>query len=155
MLRGLSDDLLFTARKEIRNAFSNKNKENSIYKELFIENKKNKENEENQIIINEIYENYTAAFGMIVNQLGFRTAIAMYSETNTQSEGNKKIVLKLLFDILKSKEGVKESIKESDINTFISNLLYSDSIQEHYEDLFKEASIALKRAIRTYTIKKK
>jgi sucrose-6-phosphate hydrolase SacC (GH32 family) len=138
MFRGLSDALLPVARKQIRLAFNQKNSQ-----DLFITNGKN------EIVINELYENYTAAFGMIVNQSGFQTAIAVYTEKDKEnSEGDRKIIIKMLYDILK-----QEKFFNDDFKVLTENILNGE-YPNHYEELFKEASIALKRAIRTYDIVK-
>jgi hypothetical protein len=140
MYRGLSDALLPVARKQIR-----KMKADSGYSDFFISS------EENEIIIKEVYENYTAAFGMIVNQSGFQTGIAIYSESKeeTQSEGNRKLVLNLLFEILK-----QEKLVKGDFET-LKDIVLDGDYPANYEELFNEASIALKRALRSYKIQKK
>lgn len=148
MIRGLSDALLPIAREKIREAYREvkemmgKGKE---YTGLFSMDAGDK------LVIKEIYENYTAAFGMIVNQTGFKTAIAMYAEDGTQSEGNRKIVVRLLFEMLKA----EQMIEEDSLKDLKEGILggYHDS--DSYEIYFKEASIALKRAIRTYEIEQK
>lgn len=147
MKRGLSEDLLLTARKRIRKAYEDvlEKKEDSTYSGLF------SCKDAIELIIKEVYENYTAAFGMTVNQTGFRTAIAMYTENKTQSEGSRKIVIQLLFDILKA----ENLVKENSLDETTSFILESEQSLDNYEELFKEASIALKRAIRTYKIEKK
>lgn len=148
MIRGLSDALLPVAREQIESAYKDVLKnEKSFFIDLFIKN--NEKKTEKKIV--EVYENYTAAFGMIVNQSGFQTAIAIYSEQKAQSEGSRRIVLQLMFEILNS----KELLQEKDLDSFRRNVLFGNHYNDNYEELFKEASIALKRAIRTYEIVKK
>jgi hypothetical protein len=144
MYRGLANALLPAARKQIRIAFADTQaNEKSEYKDLFI-----KETGD-EIIIKELYENYTSALGMIVNQSGFQTAIAIYSpDEKNKSEGNRQIILTLLFEILKQ-EGFLDGI----FKDFRNNILNGEYLNQ-YEELFKEGSIALKRAFRTYKIKK-
>jgi len=147
MLKGLSDDLLSVTRKQIRTAYNDVKSKgvDSVYFDLFIKN------DQDKMVIKEIYENYTAAFGMIVNQSGFQTAIAIYSEDKSQSEGKRSIVLNLMFEVLK----VKNLIRIEDFSGLKNRILDGEySSSENYENLFKEASIALKRSIRTYEIKK-
>jgi len=142
MMRGLADDLLPIARKIIKDK-----KGDEDYSCFY----KSQEKNNNVIQIIEIYENYCSALGMVINQSGFQSAIAMYNEEGTQSEGNKIIILNFLYEMLKT----KGLLEESNIKTCIENIIEGKHNNDNYEDLFKEASIALKRAIRTFEIVKK
>jgi hypothetical protein len=137
MIRGLAGALLPEARKQIKEAYKA-----DEYKDMF-------KRDQSSIMIIEVYENYTAAFGMIVNQSGFQSAFAMYNEGNTNSDGKKEYITKLLYKILSS----KRLIQETDYITCKESII--DGNRNNYEELFKEASIALKRAIRTFEIVKK
>jgi hypothetical protein len=144
MIRGLADALLPVARKRIKEIHKAiREGKKSDYSVLFPKNPSDK----TQII--EIYENYTAAFGMIVNQSGFQSAFAIYNEDKTNSEGNRKIITRLLYEILSGK------IQENSYETCCEKIIEGSHNSDNYEDLFKEASIALKRAIRTFEIVKK
>lgn len=152
MIRGLADALLPTARKLIKEKYGAVKAGNKDFKPFFT-----KEQPETVKIV-EVYENYTAAFGMIVNQSGFKSAFAIYNEEKTNSEGNRKIITQLLYEILrdhKEKEIQEKMIREDNYQKCCENILDGIHDSDAYEDLFKEASIALKRAIRTFEIVKK
>lgn len=104
----------------------------------------------------EIYENYTSAFPIMIDQMGLRTAVAIYNVSDSnKGEGNKKFILQLIFDILKS-----ESLTISTHNEWLKMV---DAIIDdknginvlHYEEILSDAAIALKRAIRTFPLTKK
>ncbi|MDR1582876.1 MAG: hypothetical protein LBS55_06390 [Prevotellaceae bacterium] len=147
MIRGLADALLPVARKRIKEVYEAvQNDKKSVYAPLF------KENKSNEIQIIEVYENYTTAFGMIVNQSGFQSAFAIYNEDKTNSEGSRSIVTRLLYEIL---SGLSGKIQEDNYPACHDKIIEGEHNSDNYEDLFKEASIALKRAIRTFEIVKK
>ena len=104
----------------------------------------------------EIYENYTSAFPIMIDKMGLRTAVAIYNVSDSnKGEGNKKFILQLLFDILKS-----ESLTITTHNEWSKMV---DAIVDdnngitviHYEEILSDAAIALKRAIRTFPLTKK
>ncbi|MFH1118196.1 MAG: type III-B CRISPR module-associated protein Cmr5 [Bacteroidota bacterium] len=110
----------------------------------------------NQNSIIEIYENYTAAFPVMIDQMGLRTVVAIYNVSDSsKSDGDKKLILQLLFKIL-----TKGNLSESVYPDFLSlvNAIMDDqtgSIVNFYEEYFSDAAIALKRAIRTFPLTKK
>jgi hypothetical protein len=104
----------------------------------------------------EIYENYTSAFPIMIDQMGLRTAVAIYNASDSnKGEGNKKFILQLLFDILKNESltitihnewsKMVDAIMDDQQGTYVS----------HYEEILSDAAIALKRAIRTFPLTKK
>ncbi|GHS92110.1 hypothetical protein FACS1894174_07430 [Bacteroidia bacterium] len=140
MIRGLSDALLPVARGQIKSVYGKEE-----YKNFFNGNG-------DPIKIVEVYENYTSAFGMIVNQSGFKSVFAMYNEKGTNSDGEKKLITQLLYNILRTQTGLIQENTYQECDEKIKDGLHDN---DNYEDLFKEASIALKRAIRTFEIVKK
>lgn len=110
----------------------------------------------------EIYENYTSAFPIMIDQMGLRTAVAIYNVSDSnKGEGNKKFILQLLFDILNS-----ESLNISTHNEWpkMVDAIIDDNDDNddnngfnvnHYEEILSDAAIALKRAIRTFPLTKK
>lgn len=151
MIRGLADALLPTARRLIKEKYrAMKAGTGDKYFESFF--KKDESKDDIQII--EINENYTSAFGMIVNQSGFQSAFAIYNEDKTNSEGSRKIITQLLYEILRAHKEDKV-IQEDSYLECHDKILDGIHNSDAYEDLFKEASIALKRAIRTFEIVKK
>ena len=150
MIYGLSDNLLPVARQQIKKAHEDLREKGkrSDYYGFFSKN-----SEENKIEIIEVYENYTAAFGMIVNQSGFQSAFAMYNDNKSNSDGERYLITKLLFKILKTQDDIM--ITEDEYNKCKDAILGGEHNTDNYEDLFKEASIALKRSIRTFDIVKK
>jgi hypothetical protein len=144
MIRGIAEHLLPVARTLIK-----ENKDGK-YKEIFENSGK--------LSIKEIYENYTAAFGMTVNQSGFQSAFAIYNESNTNSEGKKNIVTHLLFDMLSDsdfKRNYAKIIMEENYDECKEQIIDGNHNNDEYEMFFKEASIALKRALRTFELVKK
>ena len=138
MMRGVADSLIPVARKLIKQ---------KKYPEMFADSLK----------IQEIYENYTAAFGMIVNQSGFQSAFAIYNESERNNKGYKHIITHLLYDMLSDPDFVNNYtsvIIEKDYELCKNNILNGEHEDDEYEAFFQEASIALKRAIRTFEIVK-
>jgi len=109
----------------------------------------------------EIYENYTSAFPIMIDQMGLRTAVAIYNASDSnKGEGNKKFILQLLFDILKSESLTITTHNEwSKMVDAIMDDIKMDEQQgvciSHYEEILSDAAIALKRAIRTFPLTKK
>jgi CRISPR/Cas system CMR-associated protein Cmr5 small subunit len=105
----------------------------------------------------EIYENYTSAFPIMIDKMGLRTAVAIYNVSDSnKGEGNKKFILQLLFEILKS-----ESLTIAAHNEWLKmvDAIIDDNNNGinviHYEEILSDAAIALKRAIRTFPLTKK
>ncbi|GHT62506.1 hypothetical protein AGMMS50239_16010 [Bacteroidia bacterium] len=149
MIRGIADNLLPVARKQIKEVSKQKR-----YEAMFEVDKEDKE----KFKIKGIYESYTAAFGMVVNQSGFQSAFAIYNEKGTNSDGDKKLITNLLYDMLRDMDfvrGYNQVIDENDYDLCKENIFNAQHNHDQYELFFKEASIALKRAIRTFEIVKK
>lgn len=104
----------------------------------------------------EIYENYTSAFPIMIDQMGLRTAVAIYNVSDSnKGEGNKKFILQLLFDVLKSESLIITTHTEWSkmVDAIIDDK--NGAVVLHYEEILSDAAIALKRAIRTFPITKK
>ncbi len=104
----------------------------------------------------EIYENYTSAFPIMIDQMGLRTAVAIYNVADSnKGEGNKKFILQLLFDVLKSESLITTTHTEWSkmVDAIIDDK--NGAVVLHYEEILSDAAIALKRAIRTFPITKK
>lgn len=104
----------------------------------------------------EIYENYTSAFPIMIDQMGLRTVVAIYNVSDSnKGEGNKKFILQLLFDILKSESLTTTTHIEWSkmVDAIIDDK--NGTLVSHYEEILSDAAIALKRAIRTFPITKK
>lgn len=142
-MESLIDELLPVARKSLKIA---KEKEEQANQKGIWSN--------NSIL--EIYENYTSAFPIMIDQMGLRTAIAIYymSDSN-KSEGNKKLILQLLFNILTEKE--PSMVIHNDCKLMVNAIMddQQGNIVSHYEEILSDAAIALKRAIRTFPLTKK
>ncbi len=133
-----------------------------------LKNKKEEEEEEEEVSqtgkkgvwsnnsILEIYENYTSAFPIMIDQMGLRTTVAIYNASDSnKGEGNKKFILQLLFDILKSESLTTSTHTEWSkmVDAIIDDK--NGTVVLHYEEILSDAAIALKRAIRTFPITKK
>lgn len=110
-----------------------------------------RENEENpQSKIKGIYESYLAQFGPMANQIGIRSTIAVYNNKDgSKSKGDRKYILQLIFDVLKRQEELGFAPTEN-FETWIDKILQSSNVSNSDEELLLDASIALKRAIRTF-----
>ena len=95
----------------------------------------------------DIYEQYVTTFPITVDQAGLRTAIAIYS-----SEDGRKLILELLFDILKKVDLMDKDDCDSMIDTILDDK--DGDITAHYEEFLIQSAIALKRAIRTFPLTK-
>ena len=100
----------------------------------------------------EVYERDIAALPITIDQAGLRTAIAIYSSTPEKSEGNRKLILQLLLDILNEAKLVNQKDCDSFIDTILDDK--DGSITLQYEEFIIQAAIALKRAIRTFPVTK-
>jgi len=104
----------------------------------------------------EIYENYTSAFPIMIDQMGLRTAVAIYNVSDSnKGDGNKKFILQLLFDVLKSESLTIATHDEWSkmVDSIIDD--HNGANILHYEEILSDAAIALKRAIRTFPLTKK
>lgn len=99
-----------------------------------------------------IYESYLSQYGPLANQLGIRSAVAVYYNKNTSesgSKGDRKLVLELIFNILKA---ANFSFNNTNFSTWVEGILKDRGIDATQEELLLDASIALKRAIRTFSL---
>ena len=101
--------------------------------------------------IQEVYEYDIAALPITIDQTGLRAAIAIYSSTE-KSEGNRKLILRLLFDILKEAKLITHENCDSFIDSILDDKDGSTTLK--YEEFLIQATIALKRAIRTFPVTK-
>lgn len=104
----------------------------------------------------EIYENYTSAFPIMIDQMELRSTLALYFlSDSSKSEGNKKVILQLLYNIIKI--GKLNTAIHDDWSKMVTAIIddTSGNIVSHYEEYLSDAAIALKRAIRTFPLTKK
>ncbi|MCO5232217.1 MAG: hypothetical protein M9888_00610 [Chitinophagales bacterium] len=120
-----------------------------------------------------IYESYLSQFGPMAYQIGIRSTLAVYfNKDGSKSKGDRKYILKLIFNLLKGHTALRFASKQNfdqwinailidkDINQAGEDLHDPSSncnvnptntdISQSDEDLLLDASIALKRAIRTF-----
>lgn len=101
-----------------------------------------------------IYESYLSQFGPMVIQLGMRSTLAVYQNKAGSSKGNRGFILDLIYKTLQdshfmnfSAENVRTRSKWID-----SYLRQTSDISSNDEQLILDASVALKRAIRTFSL---
>lgn len=96
-----------------------------------------------------IYESYLSQFGPMANQIGIRSTLAVYFNKSGSGSGDRIHVLKLIFNLLKQHTGLS-FVPNQDFDDWINAILKDTDINQADEDLLIDASIALKRAIRTF-----
>lgn len=100
-----------------------------------------------------IYESYLSQFGPMANQLGLRSTLAVYFH-------KRKIILKLIYNLLKKDTSINFINKEKEnYEVWSKSLLQLNNnaiveISSMNEQYILDASIALKRAIRTFPLVK-
>lgn len=97
-----------------------------------------------------IYESYLSQFGPMCVQLGLRSALAVYENKAQSGKGNRQYVLDLIFEVLKKANLTGNPTNSRDwVNSLLS---IQNDIPFSTEQLILDASIALKRAIRTFSL---
>jgi len=94
-----------------------------------------------------IYESYLSQFGPMASQIGMRSTIAVYFNKDTSTnKGDRKIILKLIFKLIHNNEN-------SDYKIWTEKILKDEiEINTELENKILDASVALKRAIRTFEL---
>jgi len=107
--------------------------------------------QENDIVkIESIYESYLSQFGPMVVQMELPCAVAVYNSTKVKGGGSRAQILSMLYTIIKrydssyvfNQPGYQEWAR----------YLMREPISEDCIDLILDASVALKRAIRTFPL---
>ena len=101
-----------------------------------------------------IYESYLCQFGPMVIQLGLRSTLAVYQNKSGGSKGDRKCILDLIWTVLKEPNYLnltddKVNSRDKWITKLISN---PEEIDLNDEQLILDASVSLKRAIRTFSL---
>lgn len=101
-----------------------------------------------------IYESYLSQFGPMVIQLGMRSTLAVYQNKAGNSKGDRKFILDLIWKTLNDSRFMDLSAntvnsREKWINRYLGQ---NDEINPNDEQLILDASVALKRAIRTFSL---
>lgn len=108
------------------------------------------QNNENSKILG-IYESYLSQFGPMANQLLIRNTLAVYYNKKASSKGDRKIVLQLIFDLLRNT--ITDFVApNTTFEKWINSILKNTDIDEKLEEQLLDASVALKRAIRTFIL---
>ncbi|MBK8444216.1 MAG: hypothetical protein IPL35_12730 [Sphingobacteriales bacterium] len=92
-----------------------------------------------------IYESYLSQFGPMAIQLGMRSTFAVYYNNENKGDGNRKYILELIYKVVSSK---------TSYNHWIRDILCSEPNFAKEEEIL-DASVALKRAIRTFSLTSK
>lgn len=98
----------------------------------------------------DIYESYLAQFGPMVVQLEIPCALAVYLNKNENSKGNRGQVIKWIHTILSRASFIANSQR---YDVWARQLMQQPPAGV-IEELILDASIALKRAIRTFPLVK-
>lgn len=115
-----------------------------------IANKNEIKDEKDNTKIKGIYESYLSQFGPMAYQIGIRSTLAVYNNKDgSKSKGDRKYILQLIFNLLKSHTDLNFATNQ-DFDNWIKNTLTYTNIKEEEEELLLDASVALKRAIRTF-----
>lgn len=101
--------------------------------------------------IKSIYESYLSQFGPMSNQIGLRSTMAVYKNKSGNSQGTRMYILDLIYDILTTSEILQtgENSSEKWLNKLLSS---TNEIDLTEEQKILDASVALKRAIRTFSL---
>lgn len=137
-MQSIIDDLLAEAIKAIANTSEIREHEN-----------------EDNSKIKGIYESYLSQFGPMAYQIGIRSTLAVYfNKDGSKSKGDRKYILKLIFNLLKGHTTLGFAPNQN-FDQWINSILRNTDISQSDEDLLLDASIALKRAIRTFYLTEK
>ncbi|MFZ1560578.1 MAG: type III-B CRISPR module-associated protein Cmr5 [Saprospiraceae bacterium] len=101
--------------------------------------------------IKSIYESYLSQFGPMAIQIGLRSTLAVYKNKSGSSQGTRMYILDLIYDILTASQILQagENSSEKWVNNLLSSTMEIDST---VEQKILDASVALKRAIRTFLL---
>lgn len=117
-----------------------------------MEIRENQNNADSKIL--GIYESYLSQFGPMAYQIGTRSTLAVYYNKSASGKGERKYILELIFSLLQSHNGLGFA-NGQDFDQWIYSILRNTQISQTDEDLLIDASIALKRAIRTFYLTEK
>lgn len=104
--------------------------------------------------IDGIYESYLSQFGPMVIQLLLPSTFAVYCNKDGKGEGDRSLIINMIFEV----------INKYQPNYFGNNLVHVDwtkkimknenDMAHIHEQIILDASVALKRAIRTFKLDK-
>jgi CRISPR/Cas system CMR-associated protein Cmr5 small subunit len=97
-----------------------------------------------------IYESYLSQFGPMIVQMELPCTMAVYNTTKAKGGGNRALIVEMLFELIKAYDITYLNSK----NTYDAwaKYLMTERIEEDVVDLIMDASVALKRAIRTFPL---
>ena len=91
------------------------------------------------------YNGYISAFGAGIVQSGLKPTVAIYENKNAQSKSEKDRLTGMILKI------IAPNTKENSLLRYIIN---SNEDESYLKELIKDASIAIKLAIRTFELKR-
>ena len=108
------------------------------------------ENKDSDLINNDksikgVYKGYISSFGASIIQSGLIATIAFFKNTESSSEGNKELVIKLIEKILKKDKKINKNDKLLEV-AIKSGFYFTQDV--------KNAAVALKLSLKTYRISK-
>ena len=98
-----------------------------------------------------IYESYLSQFGPMSIQIGLRSTLAVYNNKKNKGGGNREFILNLIHKILKKSSMRLSNVPGEECADWI-NIYLKEDISQQDEQLILDASVALKRAIRTFSL---
>jgi CRISPR/Cas system CMR-associated protein Cmr5 small subunit len=112
-----------------------------------------KETVKQELKVQGIYESYLSQFGPMVVQMEMASTIAVFYNNKGGSKGDRKEIVKLLYAVIESYDS-NELHGKRPADAWAKYLM-ENQITFTQEELILDASIALKRAIRTFPLTEK
>ena len=99
-----------------------------------------------------IYERYIAQFGALESQLLLPSTFAVYCNKKSGGEGERIYIVNMIFDVINRYQ--KDYFgKDIDCYKWIKKIMKNEShFADEHEQIILDASVALKRAIRTFEL---
>ncbi len=110
--------------------------------------------DEKNIKVKGIYESYLSQFGPMVVQMELPCTMAVYNTTKAKGGGNRALIVEMLFDLIK-KYDLTYVFNKNTFDAWAKHLMTATIDKNTFEDtidLIMDASVALKRAIRTFPL---
>jgi CRISPR/Cas system CMR-associated protein Cmr5 small subunit len=114
---------------------------------------KGKENEKDKDKVEGIYESYLSQFGPMVVQMELPCTVAVYNSTKAKGGGSREQILNLLYTFIKDYDSTY-LYNCTDYNNWAKHLM-TEPLSDDCIDIILDASVALKRAIRTFPLTSK
>lgn len=105
--------------------------------------------------IDGIYESYLSQFGPMVNQLLLSSTFAVYCNKEKKGEGDRSQIIRMIFDVINKYQPAYFG-NSTTYDEWIKKIMKNENdIATINEQIILDASVALKRAVRTFELEKK